>query len=104
MSRPKYIYIDDENDGSITSLINGFNDTGLIEVHQLSIEKGLSFSVLESLIKSKITDEKIGEYYVDNLKGTKFNSKFYTYTSNTSGLDFYLKVADTISMVCFLVY
>ena len=40
MSIPKYIYVDDENDESVTSLINGFNDTGLVKVKQLSINKG----------------------------------------------------------------
>jgi hypothetical protein len=65
MSKPKYIYIDDEDDGSIESLINGFNDTGLIEVHQLSIEKGLNFSVLEKLIKNKITDEDFDGLLID---------------------------------------
>ena len=35
MSIPKYIYVDDESDDSITSLISGFNDTGLIEFHQI---------------------------------------------------------------------
>jgi hypothetical protein len=66
MSKTRYIYIDDENDGSITSLINGFNDTGLIEVNQLSIQKGLSFSVLESLIKSKIRDGQLYQLVFTN--------------------------------------
>lgn len=42
--------------------------------------------------ETKITDEKVGEFYVDNLKKTKDDSKFYTYTSETSGLEFYLMV------------
>lgn len=65
MSIPKYIYVDDESDDSITSLISGFNDTGLIEVHQLSIEKGLSFSVLESKIKQKIAEENYDGLLID---------------------------------------
>lgn len=55
-------------------------------------EQNMLIDITREQFESKITDEKIGEYYVDNLKGTKFNSKFYTYTSNTSGLDFYLMV------------
>jgi hypothetical protein len=87
MSKPKYIYIDDENDGSITSLINGFNDTGLIEVHQLSIEKGLSFSVLESLIKSKITDESYDGLLIDlRLDGEGPNQLEYSAISISSEL------------------
>lgn len=65
MSRPKYIYVDDENDESITSLINGFNDTGLVEVNLLSISKGMNFSELEGLIKSKIVDEKYDGLLID---------------------------------------
>ena len=44
--------------------------------------------------ESKITDEKIGNFYVDNLKQTKGKSKFYTYKSDNSGLDFYIMVVD----------
>ncbi|BFM45058.1 hypothetical protein CFS9_36990 [Flavobacterium sp. CFS9] len=65
MSRPKYIYVDDENDVSITSLIHGFNDTGLVEVHQLLITKGMNFSDLEELIKSKIVDENFDGLLID---------------------------------------
>lgn len=87
MSKPKYIYIDDENDGSITSLINGFNDIGLIEVHQLSIEKGLSFSVLESLIKSKIKDENYDGLLIDlRLDGEGPNQLEYSAISISSEL------------------
>lgn len=87
MSKPKYIYIDDENDGSITSLINGFNDTGLIEVNQLSIQKGLSFSVLESLIKSKIRDENYDGLLIDlRLDGEGPNQLEYSAISISSEL------------------
>lgn len=65
MSIPKYIYVDDENDESVTSLINGFNDTGLVEVDQLSINKGMNFSELEGLIKSKIVDDKYDGLLID---------------------------------------
>tara|TARA_Y100000389_G_scaffold188509_1_gene211174 strand:- start:2794 stop:3378 length:585 start_codon:yes stop_codon:yes gene_type:complete len=44
--------------------------------------------------ESQITDEKVGEYYVNNLKETKNKSKFYTYTSDNSGLDFYLMIVN----------
>lgn len=65
MPKPKYIYVDDENDESITSLINGFNDTGLVEVNQLSISKGMNFSALEGLIKRKIVDERYDGLLID---------------------------------------
>jgi hypothetical protein len=44
--------------------------------------------------ESKITDEKIGNFYVDNLKQTKESSKFYTYNSDNSGMDFFIMVVD----------
>lgn len=65
MSIPKYVYVDDENDHSITSLISGFNDTGLVTVHQLSINKGMNFSDLVALIKSKIIDDKFDGLLID---------------------------------------
>ncbi|WP_185226452.1 hypothetical protein [Chryseobacterium indologenes] len=65
MSISKYIYVDDENDESIHSLINGFNDTGLVEVHQLSINRGMNFSELEGLIKNKIIEEKYDGLLID---------------------------------------
>lgn len=87
MSVPKYIYIDDENDGSITSLINGFNDTGLIEVNPLPIEKGLSFSDLESKIKQKITDESYDGLLIDlRLDGGGPNDLQYSAISISSEL------------------
>jgi hypothetical protein len=54
MSKIKYLYIDDENDSSIESLIKGFNDCDLIIVERLSIEKGLNFSDLKNTIIEKI--------------------------------------------------
>lgn len=87
MSIPKYIYVDDENDESITSLINGFNDTKLVEVHQLSIEKGLNFSILESLIKSKITDDNFDGLLIDlRLDGEGPNQLQYSAISISSEL------------------
>lgn len=87
MSIPKYIYIDDENDGSVTSLINGFNDTGLIRVEQLPIEKGLSFSALESQIKLKIVDESYDGLLIDlRLDGEGPNQLDYSAISISSEL------------------
>jgi hypothetical protein len=44
--------------------------------------------------ESKIVDEKIGEFYVDNMNETKNNSKFYTYTSDTTNEKFYVMLVD----------
>lgn len=87
MSRPKYIYIDDEIDGSIKSLISGFNDTGLIEVHQLLIKKRLSFSDLESKIKQKLTTEAYDGLLIDlRLDGGGPNDLEYSAISISSEL------------------
>jgi len=52
MSKPKYLYIDDENDTSVDSIRDGFNDIGLIEVEIYPLEKTRSFEELKSnLIK-----------------------------------------------------
>jgi len=55
-------------------------------------EKDMLVEIGRKDFEAKIIDEKVGEFYVDNLKETKDDSKFYTYTSETSGLDFYLMV------------
>ncbi|MCC3215197.1 hypothetical protein LIV57_07905 [Chryseobacterium sp. X308] len=87
MSIPKYIYVDDENDTSIESLINGFNDTKLIEVNQLTITKGMDFSELENLIKSKIVDEKYDGLLIDlRLDGEGPNQLRYSAISISSEL------------------
>jgi len=54
MNAPKYIYIDDENDNSVESLINGFNDTQLVLVERLPLSKGMDFSMLKNLIIGKV--------------------------------------------------
>ncbi|WP_407517101.1 hypothetical protein [Elizabethkingia anophelis] len=87
MSIPKYIYVDDENDNSIKSLINGFNDTKLVEVNQLTITKGMDFSELENLIKSKIVDEKYEGLLIDlRLDGEGPNQLRYSAISISSEL------------------
>jgi hypothetical protein len=55
-------------------------------------EKDMLVEIGRKDFEANIIDEKVGEFYVDNLKETKDDSKFYTYTSETSGLEFYLMV------------
>ncbi len=62
MDTPKYIYIDDENDQSIESLINGFNDTKLIRVERLAIKKRMDFSELKNSIVLKIEKKDFQVY------------------------------------------
>jgi hypothetical protein len=44
--------------------------------------------------ESKIKDEEIGDYYVENLEKIKQSAKFYTYKSEKVNLDFYLMVVE----------
>ena len=57
-------------------------------------EKDLLTKITRKEFESKILSEKVGEYYTDVLNDTKENSEFYTYTSEVSGIDFYLMVVD----------
>ena len=61
---------------------------------QILKEKFLLNKITRKEFESKITDEKYGEYYVENLIYTKDNSEFYKYKSEISGIDFYLMVVD----------
>ncbi len=65
MSKIKYLYIDDENDTSIESLINGFNDCNQILVERLAIERGLSFSTLKNDIIEKIQSREYQGVLID---------------------------------------
>lgn len=65
MNTPKYIYIDDENDSSVESLINGFNDTKLIEVERYALSKNIDFSFLITEINKKIETENFSGLLID---------------------------------------
>lgn len=54
MSKPKYLYIDDENGSSEKSAISGFNDAGIIEVELFQLEEFRDFGKLRNeLIQRK---------------------------------------------------
>jgi hypothetical protein len=65
MDIPKYIYVDDENDESIESLINGFNDTKLVYVERLPLSKGLGFSELINSIIHKMEKDSFSGLLID---------------------------------------
>lgn len=52
MSKLKYLYIDDENDASVESIRDGFNDVGLIEVELYPLEETPSFEELRNKLIS----------------------------------------------------
>lgn len=87
MSEVKYLYIDDENDGSIESLINGFNDLKEIYVERMPITKGLSFSDLKDSILDKIKNNKFQGLLIDlRLDGTGPDHLEYSAISISSEL------------------
>lgn len=48
MSKPKYLYIDDENDASVDSIKDGFNDVGNIEVELYPLQNTRNFEDLRN--------------------------------------------------------
>lgn len=56
MKKPKYLYIDDESRNSISSIINGLNDTGKVEVTPMDLNANLSYDDLIPRIKDHIED------------------------------------------------
>jgi hypothetical protein len=87
MSKFKYLYIDDENDSSIESLIRGFNDCNLIFVERLPIEKGLNFSNLKDSILEKIKSKEFQGVLIDlRLDGNGPDHLEYSAISITSEL------------------
>lgn len=59
--KPKYLFIDDESGGATDALLHGFNDTKLISVRQLSIDKNDCFE--------SISDKIISEYRANCFDG-----------------------------------
>lgn len=87
MSEVKYLYVDDENDKSIDSLINGFNDLQEIYVERMPITKGLSFSDLKDSILEKIKTNKFHGLLIDlRLDGTGPDHLEYSAISISSEL------------------
>ena len=55
MSKPKFLYIDDENDESVEAIVAGFNDQGQIEVVLHPLDETKDFESLKKvLLNSKI--------------------------------------------------
>lgn len=53
MSKPLYLYIDDERDNSVDAIIEGFNDSGLIEVKLFSGGEDKTFDEIKKLLKEE---------------------------------------------------
>lgn len=76
--KPKYLYIDDEEYSSLKSIINGFNDTNLIEVELYPLKRDEPFDHL----KKNIVQAKPDGLIIDlRLDGEGPNRVGYTATS-----------------------
>ena len=59
----EYIFIDDENNKSVESIINGLNDTGEVHVTQLTLSSNDGLESLTEKIKEKINLESENKVY-----------------------------------------
>ena len=65
MDIPKYIYIDDENNDSIRSIVHGLNDTGKVSIETLDITFGESFESLANDINKGVEERGIKGILID---------------------------------------
>lgn len=65
MDIPHYIYIDDESDASITSLIHGLNDTQKVYVELFNLSHGETFDSLTDKIRRYVKDKNISGIIID---------------------------------------
>jgi len=71
MSRPKYLYIDDENGESETSTLNGFNDLKVIVVERFPLADFREFSQLKIELISRSNNNQFDGLIIDlRLDGT----------------------------------
>ena len=111
MSDFKYLYIDDENDESVDSLINGFNDLNEIFIEKMVITKGFNYSDLKRAILEKIIRNEYQGLLIDlRLDGTGPNHLEYSAISISSELrsisarkeivSFPIVLCSTIDKIC----
>ncbi|MEJ7820668.1 MAG: hypothetical protein WKF85_00025 [Chitinophagaceae bacterium] len=71
MSKPVYLYIDDENGLSETSTINGFNDSGIIDVQRFPLSNFIEFSTLKLELIRRSNENSFDGLIIDlRLDGT----------------------------------
>lgn len=72
---PKYLFIDDETGEPTQAMLDGFNDTKLIDVNQLTLSKGESFEAVCNKIKDEYNNHQYDGVLIDLcLDGTGANS------------------------------
>ena len=71
MSKPKYLYIDDENGGAETATLHGFNDIGLIEVERFPLSDYKEFGNLKNELLERLKNNGFQGLLLDlRLDGT----------------------------------
>lgn len=87
MSKPIYLYIDDENGSSETSTLNGFNDLGMIQVERFALSEFKDFGKLKlELIKSANENVYDGLIFDLRLDGTGADRTEFNATAITQEL------------------
>ena len=65
MSKPKYLFIDDENGSSEKSTLNGFNDTNIIEVERFDLSHFRDFGKLKIELKRAFKNKEFDGLIID---------------------------------------
>ena len=87
MSKPKYLYIDDENGASEKSAIHVFNDFGVIEVELFNLSEFREFGKLRNEIFNRRKNKTFDGIIIDlRLDGNGENSVDFNATSITQEL------------------
>lgn len=87
MSKPRYLYIDDENGSSEISTLNGFNDTDIIEVERFNLSEFKEFGDLKKEIIRASNNNEFDGLIVDlRLDGTGEDRTEFNATAITSEL------------------
>ena len=87
MSKPKYLYIDDENGPSEISTLNGFNDTTIVEIVRFNLSPFRDFGSLKKELKRACNNMEFDGLIIDlRLDGTGEDRTEFNATAITSEL------------------
>jgi len=87
MSKPRYLYIDDENGSSEDSTLNGFNDTKIIEVNRFNLSDFRDFGSLKKELERACKNNEFDGLIIDlRLDGAGEDRTEFNATAITSEL------------------
>lgn len=87
MSKPRYLYIDDENGSSEISTLNGFNDTKIVEVERFNLSDFRDFGSLKKELERSINNNEFDGLIIDlRLDGAGEDRTEFNATAITSEL------------------